>query len=163
METDAPRKEKITTPVKPSPGKKARQSASAKEAPALMPSSPESARGFLVTPCMREPAAERRRRPGYSPAYGEYAVPGLRYAADRSIRPDDGVYHLPESNLHASIKHGKSCGQKDRSADRKQKQGHPFLSARTHSFSPTLRKKSTKISSWAFRVIGSLCIKATCS
>lgn len=52
----APRKEHITIPEKLIPGKKARHTARAKEDPALIPRSPESARGFRVIPCMIAPA-----------------------------------------------------------------------------------------------------------
>ena len=43
-------------PEKLIPGKKARHTARAKEDPALIPRSPESARGFRVIPCMIAPA-----------------------------------------------------------------------------------------------------------
>lgn len=48
---------KNTVAEKLTPLKSARHSASANEAPALIPNSPESARGLRVTPCMIAPAA----------------------------------------------------------------------------------------------------------
>lgn len=55
----APTNEHPTTPAKLMPGRSAKQSASAKAAPALMPRSPESAKGLRVTPCMMAPATAK--------------------------------------------------------------------------------------------------------